>query len=160
MLESAPQEIADLSALPSNDAPEGVRQRIERLEQFILQAPQVDLQTRNYFAAGLYAREITIPAGTVLTGAVHKHEHMNICHGDITVWTDEGMRRITGHATLTSKPGMKRAGFAHADTVWTTIHATDETDIEKLEDMLVEESHRLQSRTLAIRAESLEALEG
>lgn len=155
-------------AIPASEpnAPDAIpsqlstREQVDRLEQFILQVPQVDLKTRHHFANGLYAREIFIPAGTVLTGAAHRFEHINICVGDITVLTDEGMRRITGHHTLVTKPGMKRVGLAHADTVWTTIIACTERDLEKLEDLLVEESDRLQTRTLHLAPEILTPLGG
>lgn len=93
------------------------QEKIKRFEELNLQLPQVDLQTRHYLLPGLlYAREIFIPAGVALTGAAHKSEHLNICHGDITVWTEDGVRRITGHETMISRSGVKRAGFAHADT--------------------------------------------
>jgi hypothetical protein len=36
-----------------------------------------------------------------------------------------------------SKPGIKRAGYAHSDTVWICIHPTDETDLEKLEEHFI-----------------------
>jgi hypothetical protein len=49
----------------------------------------------------------------------HKAEHLNICSGDISVWTEQGMKRITGYAVLPSLPGAKRVGLAHADTMWT-----------------------------------------
>ena len=35
---------------------------------------------------------------------------------------------------------MKRAGFAHTDTIWTTIHATDLTSIKEIEDSLFYDS--------------------
>jgi hypothetical protein len=80
-----------------------------------------------------------IPKGTVLTGAIHKTEHLCIVSGDISVTTDDGMKRITdAHAILTSKAGAKRAGFAHEDTYWTTVHATEETDLDKLVEELTE----------------------
>ena len=39
--------------------------------------------------------------------------------------------------TFVSKPGVKRMGLAHTDTVFTTIHATDKTDVSELEADLV-----------------------
>lgn len=135
------------------------RERLQKFEELNLQLPQVDLQTRHYQASGLYAREIFIPAGTALTGAAHKTEHLNICDGDITVWTEDGLRRITGHLVMVSRPGTKRAGFAHADTWWTTIHATTETDIEKIEDELTDEAPMLQTRCLGLPGEPKQALE-
>ena len=51
------------------------------------------------------ARTIFIPAGTILTGAEHKAEHLNIACGDITVSTEASTQRITGYAVLPSLPG-------------------------------------------------------
>jgi hypothetical protein len=121
------------------------REAIERLEAEVLKLPQVDLHTTHALAGGVYARTIFIPAGTVLTGAVHKKDHINILQGDITAWTEGGVRRFTGHHVLESKAGAKRAGVAHADTTWTTVCRTDLTDIEAIEAELVEEPERLQT---------------
>lgn len=124
--------LVELPAVPT-------REQIETLERHIKQLPQVEVRTRHYFANGLYAREILIPQGMVLTGRVHREEHLNIVsQGDITVWTEEGMKRVQAPFTLVSKPGTKRVGLAHADTVWTTIHACTETDLERVEARLLE----------------------
>lgn len=123
---------------------------IGRLEALVLQAPQVDLNTQHCLSGGMYARTILIPAGTVLTGATHKTDHVNICMGDITVTTDNGPVRLVGYHVLPTKAGSKRAGIAHADTVWTTICKTDLTDLEAIEDELVEEADRLQTRVAAL----------
>jgi hypothetical protein len=115
----------------------------------------VQLETWHHFADGLVARTILIPAGTTLTGAEHKAEHLNICHGDISVWTEAGMKRLTGHHVLASLPAAKRVGHAHADTWWTTVHLNpgNERDITKLEDALVVDAHRLQNRRAALTAD-------
>jgi hypothetical protein len=116
-----------------------MREQIVMLENFMREQPQVDISPVHHFADGIYAREITIPAGTLLTGKVHKTEHLNIVSkGDITVWTEHGMKRVQAPFTMVSKPGTKRVGYAHEDTVWTTIHATKETDLDKLEAELIE----------------------
>jgi hypothetical protein len=77
---------------------------------------------------------------------VHKTEHLTIFVGDITVLTENGMERLTGHHTVLSKPGAKRVGYAHADTWCTGFFITDKTDIEELENDLVEDAHLLQNR--------------
>lgn len=133
---------------------------VQRLEAMILEAPQVDLNTMHALSGGMYARTIFIPAGTVLTGATHKTDHLNIVCGDISVSTDEGMKRMTGYHVITTKAGMKRAGFAHADTVWTTICKTDSTDIEAIENELVEEAEKLQTRQLQISSNAAQQIEG
>lgn len=140
--------MADLVPLP--DTP--TREQIERLERFMLDAEghgaAVPIDTWHHFADGLVARTILIPAGTCLTGAPHLAEHLNVCHGDITVWTERGMRRLTGYHVLSSLPGAKRVGHAHADTYWTTVHCNPHNlrDVAALEDALVESPERLQRR--------------
>lgn len=114
------------------------REQIQRLERELAQMPQVtdSLPLRHHFAPGVYMRELTIPAGVMLTGKTHKTAHMNIISaGDITVWTEEGMKRIRAPYTFMSLPGTKRVGYAHADTVWTTVHvnADDKTDPAEIE---------------------------
>lgn len=121
-----------------------LRSQIEELERqmFAMTEHHVEIKPRHYFSNGLYAREIFIPAGTLLTGKIHRTEHINvISQGDISVLTENGIERLQAPCTLISKPGTKRVGFAHADTVWTTFHATNETDLEKLEEQLIAPSH-------------------
>lgn len=119
-----------------------VRGKIEHLETMMRQFGGVEIEPRHYFAKGLYAREIFIPKGTLLTGKIHKHEHLNIISkGEISVLTESGPQRIKAPCTIVSLPGTKRVGYAHEDTVWTTIHATTETEIDKIEAELIAESY-------------------
>lgn len=135
--------LIELPAVPT-------REQIERLENEMRKAPPIEIRTTHYFAQGLYAREIFIPKGCLLTGKVHRAEHLNIVSlGDITVWTEQGMKRVTAPFTMVSKPGTKRVGLAHEDTIWTTVHAAIETNIELLEQLLVEPDRPLIEETLA-----------
>lgn len=120
-------------------APDDMREKVLALEAVVENLPQVDCPVWHNFAPGLYARCMLIPKDTVLTGAVHRTEHLCIVSGDISVTTDDGMKRIAHpHFILKSKPGSKRAGYAHADTYWTTVHATTETDLDRLAEELTE----------------------
>jgi len=128
------------------------REAIEQLERELMGHEQVQLATTHALAGPVYARTIFIPAGTLLTGLVHRADHVNISVGDITVLTDTGMRRLTGHHVIPTKAGAKRAGYAHADTHWTTVSYTTQTELGAIEDELVEDAERLQSRTEALPA--------
>jgi hypothetical protein len=115
------------------------REKVERLECELEHAPQVECPVRHYFVPGMYAREMTIPAGVVLTGAVHKTEHLStISAGRIAVQTEDGVIEIAAPYTFVSKPGAKRAGYAIETTVWTTYHATQTTDLDALVEELTE----------------------
>lgn len=112
---------------------DALRARIVDLETCMLAAGMhADCPVRNLFLPGEMRREMTIPAGVVLTGAVHRDRHLNIVsRGRIVVWTEEGMREIVGPCEFWSEPNTKRAGYALEETVWTTVHPNpdDETDI-------------------------------
>jgi hypothetical protein len=145
-----------LSATPT-------REQIERLEAHLLQAAKVIgetvIPTWHSWADGLVARTIRIDAGCLLTGGLHRSEHLNVCAGDITVWTEGGMRRLTGYHVLPSQAGAKRVGMAHATTYWTSIHLNPDNvrDVAALEAMLIDDASALQSRRLALAdAEPLE----
>jgi hypothetical protein len=93
---------------------------------------------KHYFAPGMYAREMFIPKGAMIVGKVHKHSHLNtIAYGDISVATFEGVERHIGHKTLTSPAGVQRAVYANEDTLWTTYHLTNETDLQKIEEEII-----------------------
>ncbi len=122
-------------------APEPTRVRIERLEEHLVQHPQVEIPAVHRFAAGMYCREITIPADTLMTGKVHRAEHVSIMlSGDMTVLTEEGMRRVQGPQVFISPAGTKRVGYAHSEVRWVTVHlnADDGTDVALIESRLVE----------------------
>ena len=128
-----------LSDLTFNNGYLGLRNKVNQLEQIVEQLPQVKCPVRNIFAPNVYAREMTIPSGVVLTGAVHKTCHLSILSkGQVKVVSDEGVIELTAPATLISQPGAKRAIFAVSEAVWTTIHATTETDVDKLVEELTE----------------------
>lgn len=117
-------------------APGSMREKVMRLEAALKRLPQLPEEVLHHFAAGIYMRELRIPKGAILTGKIHRHAHMNfLIQGDISVLTEHGVVRLTAPATIMSQPGIKRAGYAHEDTIWITVHENpdDEHDLEKLE---------------------------
>jgi hypothetical protein len=112
-----------------------MRQKVFAIEDNIRnELPPVECPVTHHFAPGIYAREMLIPKGTVLTGHVHKYTNLNIMSaGELSVLTEEGVKRVKAPFTIVSPPGTKRVAYAHEDTVWTTIHPTDETDVDKIE---------------------------
>lgn len=114
------------------------RGKILALEAAMLAMPErlIHIEPVHRFAPGLYLREITIPKGVTLTGAIHRTEHYCIlAKGDVSVQTEEGIKRITAPAVIHSLPGMKRVLFAHEESVWINIHhnPTDTQDLEEID---------------------------
>jgi hypothetical protein len=116
------------------DSLQPVRSKIMALEKAMLDQPQVEIPVEHTFHGGMCARTIRIPKGTILTGAIHTQEQMNIVDGDISILTEDGqIHRFTGHHVVPSPAGTKRVGVAHEDTSWTTILRTDAKTVEEVE---------------------------
>src|ERR1051326_1563359 len=100
----------------------------------------IHIEPKNYFANGLYAREIFIPKGTTLTGKIHKTEHLCVLSlGEVRVITEEGMKTIVASTVIKSLPGTKRVLHALEDSVWINFHAnpTNEHDLSKIDELFV-----------------------
>ena len=90
---------------------------------------------KHHFAPGSYGREMTLPAGMVVVGKIHKHAHINvISKGRVQVFTEqEGVLELAAPCTFVSSPGTKRVVHVLEETVWTTVHVTDKTDLAEIE---------------------------
>lgn len=112
---------------------------VQAVEDVIKQFPQTEIETRHYFAGGVYEREILVPAGTMITGKIHLTEHLaKLVSGVLRIWSEHEQGIFTGPVTFVSQPGAKRVGYAETDVVFSTFHAVGEnTDIEEIEKELV-----------------------
>lgn len=90
---------------------------------------------KHHFAPGSYGREMTLPAGMRVVGKIHKHAHINvISKGRVRVFTEqEGVLELVAPCTFVSSPGTKRLVVVDEETVWTTVHVTDKTDLAEIE---------------------------
>jgi hypothetical protein len=120
-----------------SELPNAKRETILRFEAALRDLPQTECPLKHTFAPGMYAREIFLPAETFIVGKIHKHAHLNIVtRGRCTVVTEFGRKEIdatNGPVTFTSDAGSKRALYVHEDTVWTTIHSVQTTDLAEIE---------------------------
>lgn len=101
-----------------------------------------DCPVQHHFAPGTYAREIYMPSGTVIVGKVHRHAHVNVISaGAVVVLTEFGHEELVAPVTFVSKPGTQRLVVVLEDTVWTTVHATDSTDLAEIEKEVIAVTH-------------------
>jgi hypothetical protein len=114
---------------------------LDRLEAAMQGHTPAECPVTHRFAPGLYIREIFIPAGTLLTSALHKTEHpFVLAMGRIAVISEtEG--RVLYHAPHVgiTPAGTRRALYAETDVVWVTIHKTDKTDLAEICADLIED---------------------
>ena len=104
----------------------------EMLQRF----PGIQCETYHHFAPGIYIREMRAPKGALVTTYTHKTEYLSVCtKGSAVVWSlpSGETKRIDAPAVVPTQPGTRRVGYVYEDTIWLSIHATNETDIEVLE---------------------------
>ena len=117
----------------------GRREAILRLQDAIISEGRdvgpASCPVKHHFAPGSYGREMTLPAGLVVVGKIHKHAHINvISKGRVQVFTEqEGVLELAAPRTFVSSPGTKRVVHVLEETVWTTVHVTDKTDLAEIE---------------------------
>ena len=97
---------------------------------------------RHMFAPGVYGREITIPEGHWIIGKIHKHAHFSvISKGKVAVLTEDGPVVMSAPYTFVSSPLAKRVVLALEDTIWTTFHITNETDLALIENQVIAKTY-------------------
>ena len=116
-----------------------IAEKVEKLLAQVEQMPQVDCQTKHYFGPSIYIREVTMPAGAVVIGKPHRKEHMCVMlQGRMIIVDAEGnQKELVAPMTFVGSAGRKVA-YILETTVFQNILATDEKDIDVLENMLVD----------------------
>ncbi len=123
---------------------------ITKIDQAVLEAeaifeklPQVELQVDHHFSKGLYARRLFIPKGLALTGKIHKHPQLNIlAMGEMNVVIDGKVHNFKAGAVINSPAGVKRLVYSLEDSIWITIHGTEETDLEIIERQFIAQDEK------------------
>jgi len=94
----------------------------------------------HHFNSGVYAKEVHVPAGSKLCQHSHTFDHMSIlASGTARVVVDGVAAEFTGPQCLTIEANKHHSVEALTPVVWFCIHATDHTDVENVDMMLIEE---------------------
>jgi len=121
------------------------REKISDLEQAIIDAGNTTGEVmhranpvKHTFAGGCYIREIYNPAHELIVTKIHKKEHpFFLMKGEMSILTEEGIQNIKAPYQGVTKPGTKRAIYTHEECIFITVHATENTTIEDVEDEVV-----------------------
>lgn len=98
----------------------------------------LDSLTVHHFSDGLYAKEMHIPAGMAVLKHTHEYNHLSVlAKGKVVVLRGEEMEIIEGPACLDIEAGLIHGVKAITDCVWFCIHATDEKDASKVDEVLI-----------------------
>jgi len=100
---------------------------------------ECDLGTVHHFSDGLYTKEMHIPKGFMAVTHAHAYSHLSILSkGKVIVKTDNSTVEYTAPACLEITKHVHHSIEALEDSIWYCIHATDETDINKIDNVLIE----------------------
>lgn len=128
---------------------------VGKIESFLLKMPQVECPVIHHFGPSIYIREVTLQAGSIVIGHVQKYEHLNIMlSGKVALLNDDNSVKILEAPMIfVGKPGRK-IGYILETCVWQNVYATNETDVQKLEDHFL-----IKSEAFKINEESLKKID-
>lgn len=94
----------------------------------------------HHFSDGLYAKFMTLQKGFTAKSHVHKYSHLSIlAKGDVIVRCGNDINYYSAPACIEIKAGVEHEIQALSDVQWYCVHATDEKDINKVDEVLIEE---------------------
>ena len=113
---------------------------IRALEKAVGEMPQIEFDTKHFHVDGMYARVLARDKNVLLIGKVHKRRHLYIVtKGRVAVSNDgESATIYVAGDVIVSEPGTKRAVYALEDSICMTVHRTDKTDLDEIEEELIE----------------------
>ena len=95
----------------------------------------------HHFSDGLYAKQIVILAGTAVLKHTHNFNHLSIlAQGKVAVMKGEAVEIIEAPACIEIQSGLVHGIKAITNCVWFCIHATDEKDASKVDEVLIVEA--------------------
>ena len=88
----------------------------------------------HHFVGGLYAKETHIPAGEVVCQHIHPFDHLSaLMSGTADVECEGVVTRHHAPELMTIEAGKTHSVRAITDVIWLCLHATDETDPERVD---------------------------
>lgn len=92
----------------------------------------------HHFSDGLYAKESFVPAGSAILKHTHDYSHLSIlAKGKVAVMKGDAIEIIDAPACIEIKANVTHGIKAISDCVWFCIHATDEKDPSKVDEVLI-----------------------
>lgn len=98
-----------------------------------------DFPLRHSFADGVYIRELFVPKGFIVISKIHPAVYTSFfIHGDITMYTEKGLEKLSAPKTIISPAWTKRIFYTHTDFLWATVHPNESNsrNIEELESVI------------------------
>ena len=99
----------------------------------------VDATVKHFFSDGVYAKQQFLPANHYVMTHKHNYDHLSIlASGACRVSVGDKMDYLYAPACIEIKAGIEHRIEALADSVWYCIHHTDEKDVSKIDEVLIQ----------------------
>jgi hypothetical protein len=131
------------ASLPAT-APEMLSLLLEA-RKIIKSTPQVELPTEHVIHAGMYARTVRMPAGTILAGALIKVPTMVIVNGHTKVFVKDGVSEIDGFNVFPASANRMQIFVAVTPVEITMMFPTQAKTVEECEREFTDEHEQLLS---------------
>ena len=93
---------------------------------------------KHSFGEGCYVREMNSPADELIVTKIHKKAHpFFLLEGEISILTERGYQRIKAPFYMVTPAGTKRIIRTHSPIKLVTIHVTDKTDLDEIENEII-----------------------
>jgi hypothetical protein len=132
------------------------RDQILRLQEAMIPLESTQPDPTHFFAPGMYLRELTVPAGMLMVGKIHKHAHfLMVLQGRAEVQSEFGCMTVeAGHISV-SPPGVKRVVLALEDTKFVTVHVNP----SNTQDLEIIEAEHIESEIKTLTTNTQEKLQ-
>ena len=99
------------------------------------------IDTLHHFSDGLYAKQMSIPKGAIACQHKHEYDHLSIlAQGKVRVLFDnDAFEEFTAPSCINIKQGVNHTIMALEDSTWFCIHHTFETDMNKIDTVLIKQ---------------------
>ena len=105
---------------------------------------------QHHFSAGVYAKEAFIPAGQILVQHKHKFDHLSIlAAGSVELVVDGVKSVIHAPACLTIQANKHHGVKSLTNVVWYCLHATECTDADDVDEILIVNGDVKEAQNLA-----------
>lgn len=99
---------------------------------------EIDLKIQHYFSGREYAKQMTLPAGHYAETHEHVYDHISILAvGEVLVDIDGAVSKHSGPTAIVIPANRKHRIEALTDSVWFCVHATEEHDPERVDQVLI-----------------------
>jgi quercetin dioxygenase-like cupin family protein len=104
----------------------------------------MNIDTLHHFSDGLYAKQMSIPAGAIACQHKHEYDHLSVlAQGKVRVLFDEGKFEVfEAPACINIRKGINHTILALEDSTWFCIHHTFETDMNKIDNVLIQHTDK------------------